>query len=72
MHVTLEIRQTSRTCIRYMLRDLKGKRIWSNRVVPTEAGHQGARARMSSWALQRGYRVVLPAEAATVPAMANR
>lgn len=63
MHVTLEIRQTSRTCVRYMLRDAMGRRLWSNRVEPSERGHQGARSRMAAWCLKHGVRVVEPAAA---------
>lgn len=48
---TLEITPTSPTCVRYRLL-VDGKRIWSNRVEPSEQGHAGARARMAAWALR--------------------
>jgi len=53
MKATLRIVQTSDTCVRYEI-ILHGKRIWSNRVVPTEAGHAGARARMAAWIERHG------------------
>lgn len=56
MKAELHITQTSAGCIKYELR-ANGKRIWSNRVVPTDAGHQGARSRMAAWALRHNITV---------------
>jgi hypothetical protein len=57
LHITV----TSPTCTRYTLVDLAGGVvIWINRVVPTDAGHAGARSRMASWALRHHVIVVQP------------
>lgn len=53
---TVEIKTTSRDCVRYRLL-VDGKRVWSNRVNPDARGHEGARSRMAAWALERGYQV---------------
>lgn len=63
---TLAIVHTSSTCVRYQLLDAAGKRLWSNRVEPSERGHAGARARLAAWALAHGVRVV-EAQPARVP-----
>ena len=55
---TLAIVQTSDACISYRLRDATGRIVWSNRVYPVPAGHEGARKRMAAWAVANGYRIV--------------
>ncbi len=55
---TLEIVQTSDACISYRLQDAAGRIVWSNRVSPVPAGHEGARKRMAQWAVTNGYRIV--------------
>lgn len=60
----IRITTTSPTCVRYEL-IADGKRIWANRVEPSEAGHAGARARMAAWALKHK---VLIQEAEPAPA----
>lgn len=64
----LEIVMTGESCVRYRLL-VAGKRVWSNRVEPSEAGHAGARARMAAWALKAGIQVV-EAQPAREPARA--
>lgn len=54
VHAELDIIQTSHACVRYRLL-VHGRRVWSNRVAPVDAGHEGARARMAAWALRHGY-----------------
>src|SRR3954449_7565691 len=49
----LHIVMTSADCVRYQL-IADGKVSWSNRVEPSERGHQGARSRMAAWALRHG------------------
>ncbi len=53
----LRIVATSPTCISYRLY-VGGRVVWSNRVAPIPAGHEGARARMATWALRNRVRVV--------------
>ena len=55
---TLAIVQTSPECVSYRLQDAAGRMVWSNRVSPVPAGHEGARKRMAAWAVANGYRVV--------------
>ena len=55
---TLAIVQTSDTCISYRLQDATGRVVWSNRVSPVPAGHEGARKHIAGWALANGYRIV--------------
>ncbi len=55
---TLAIIQTSDACISYRLHDAAGRIVWSNRVSPVPAGHEGARRRMAAWAVAHGYRIV--------------
>lgn len=54
----LSVLQTSSTCVRYQLLDANGRRLWSNRVEPSDRGHAGARARMAAWALKHRVTVV--------------
>lgn len=71
---TLDITITSSTCVRYEL-VAEGKRIWSNRVEPSEQGHAGARGRMAAWAVKHGVEVREATEeeaAVAVPAAARR
>lgn len=53
----LSVIHTSSTCVRYQLLDAAGKRIWSNRVEPSDRGHAGARSRMAAWALKHSVTV---------------
>lgn len=57
MTAELHIDATSATCVRYTL-VADGRRIWSNRVEPSERGHQGARTRMAAWALSHDVTIV--------------
>lgn len=52
----LFVDRTSPTCVRYVLA-AGGKRIWSCRVAPDDAGHALARGRMAAWAVKHGIEV---------------
>ena len=69
---TLAIVQTSDACISYRLHDATGRIVWSNRVYPVPAGHEGARKRMAEWAVANGYRIVKRKGGEAEPALRMR
>ncbi len=54
----LEVDRSCSCCWKFRLRDTNGAVVWRNRTYPHAEGEQGARGRMTAWALRFGWTIV--------------